>query len=121
MCGNWQKLFRAIGYFLLLVIAVLSVVPQAYVPALSPATYYDRLIHVIEHATIFLLTGLAFGIGYPNRIVFSFLGLGTYTLGIEIAQLWIPGRHARVSDFLVDIIAVSVGLCMGTFAHRASN
>ena len=114
MCGNWQKLFRAIGYFLLLVIAVLSVVPQAYVPALSPATYADRLIHIIEHATIFLLAGLAFGIGYPNRIVFSFLGLGTYTLGVEIAQLWIPGRHARVSDFLVDIIAVSVGLYMGT-------
>ena len=94
---------------------------KLYVPALSPATYADRLIHVIEHATIFLLAGLAFGIGYPNQIVFSFLGLGTYTLGVEIAQLSIPGRHARVSDFLVDIIAVSVGLCMGTFAHRASN
>ena len=121
MLGNWQKLFRAMGYFVLLVIAVLSAVPQAYVPALSPATYADPLVHTIEHATIFLLAGLLFGIGYPNRIVFSFLVLGTYTLGVEIAQLWIPGRHARVSDLLIDLIAASVGLCIGTFVHRASD
>jgi len=33
-------------------------------------------------------------------------------LGIvsELAQLWIPGRHARLSDFLADAIAAACGL-----------
>ncbi|MBR1212121.1 hypothetical protein [Bradyrhizobium sp. JYMT SZCCT0180] len=29
---------------------------------------------------------------------------------IEILQFWAPGRHARLEDFLVDALAVCVGL-----------
>jgi VanZ family protein len=29
---------------------------------------------------------------------------------VEIAQLFVPGRHARLSDFIVDALAISAGL-----------
>ena len=29
---------------------------------------------------------------------------------IEIAQLWVPGRHARLIDFLVDTTAACIGI-----------
>jgi VanZ family protein len=29
---------------------------------------------------------------------------------IELIQLGIPGRHARVSDFVVDALSVSIGV-----------
>jgi VanZ family protein len=28
---------------------------------------------------------------------------------VEIAQLFVPGRHARLSDFIVDALAMCVG------------
>ena len=34
---------------------------------------------------------------------------------IEIAQLVVPGRHARLSDFLIDAFAVSIGLAGAHF------
>ena len=33
-----------------------------------------------------------------------------FSVGIELAQLWVPGRHARVSDFLLDAAASCVGI-----------
>jgi hypothetical protein len=38
--------------------------------------------------------------------------------GIELAQLTIPGRHARLSDFFVDAIAICVGIFAGSTLIR---
>jgi VanZ family protein len=42
-----------------------------------------------------------------------------YTGALELLQLMIPGRHARVIDFVVDAIGVCAGLVTGAFASRA--
>jgi len=31
---------------------------------------------------------------------------------LEMLQLWMPGRHARLEDFVVDALAACVGLAM---------
>jgi len=31
---------------------------------------------------------------------------------LEIVQLWLPGKHARLEDFVVDAPAACVGLAM---------
>jgi VanZ family protein len=31
---------------------------------------------------------------------------------IEILQLWAPGRHARLEDFVVDALAACVGIAV---------
>ena len=63
-----------------------------------------------EHALAFVLIGLAFGLAYArNRLFTVAIAIGLTGL-IEILQFWAPGRHARLEDFLVDALAVCVGL-----------
>jgi len=101
------------GWMLLFAIVALSVVPQPLRPETS-------IPHVMEHASVYFLTGLAFGLGHPSRFVGWLLGLSAFTLAIEIAQIWIPGRHARASDFVVDASAVALGLGVSFILSRRS-
>jgi VanZ family protein len=65
-----------------------------------------------EHALAFILTGVAFGLAYTrHRLLTSAIavaGIG----GLEILQLWAPGRHARWEDFIVDALAACAGLAI---------
>jgi len=65
-----------------------------------------------EHALAFILVGLAFGAAYPrHRLLATVLAVAGIGL-IEILQLWAPGRHARLEDFVVDAVAAGVGLAL---------
>ena len=63
-----------------------------------------------EHALAFVLVGLAFGLAYrANRVVIAMLAIAM-SGAIELLQFWAPGRHARLSDFIVDALAACAGL-----------
>jgi VanZ family protein len=64
----------------------------------------------MEHFLVHILLGVAFGIGYPKRIWLQVLGLVALTGAIELAQIFVPGRHARMSDFLIDSGAACLGI-----------
>jgi VanZ family protein len=80
--------------------------------SVSPASL--RLItplgHTREHFFIHALLGLAFGIGYTKRPWLLAFGLVAFTGAIELAQLFVPGRHARLRDFLIDAGAACLGV-----------
>ena len=97
-----RRLFQIVAWLLLVTIVVLSVVPPEDRPV-TPAP------HNFEHVAIFVATGLAFGLGYSRYLVQIF-GLIAFSAAIEVIQLGIPGRHARVSDFVVDALSVSIGV-----------
>jgi VanZ family protein len=65
-----------------------------------------------EHAFAFVLVGLAFGLAYTrNRLLTS--AVSVVMIGVlEILQIWAPGRHARLEDFVVDALAACVGLAV---------
>jgi len=63
-----------------------------------------------EHALAFILVGLAFGLAYRRNRLLTALTVVAFTAAIEILQLWAPGRHARLSDFIVDALAACAGL-----------
>jgi VanZ family protein len=71
-----------------------------------------------EHALAFILIGLAFGLAYTrHRMLTSAIavaGIG----GLEILQLWAPGRHARWEDFVVDALAACAGLAIAAGLDR---
>ena len=98
-----RGIFRVAAWFLLLAIVVLSVAPPDYRPV-TPAP------HGVEHLVIFFLTGLAFGLGYASRPFLQAIGLAVFSAGVELLQLYVPGRHARLSDFLVTAISVVLGV-----------
>jgi VanZ family protein len=85
---------------------VLSLVP----PNFRPET---PLPHTAEHFVIFAAAGGAFGIGYSNRRRFTIACLVIFAGAIELAQLTVPGRHARLNDFVVDAIALVIGNVIG--------
>jgi VanZ family protein len=65
-----------------------------------------------EHAFAFVLVGLAFGLAYTRYRVLTTV-ISVVVIGIiEILQLWAPGRHARIEDFVVDALATCAGLAV---------
>ena len=65
-----------------------------------------------EHALAFVLVGLAFGLAYGrNRWATAAISVALIGL-LEILQLWMPGRHARLGDFVVDAMAACAGLAL---------
>jgi VanZ family protein len=97
------KAARIAAWSLATVIVILSLVP----PALRPETGTP---HTLEHFMIFAATGFALGLGYKRRHDLLAIFLVIFCGSIEIAQLVVPGRHARLSDFIIDIIAAYIGL-----------
>jgi VanZ family protein len=93
------------------VIVLLTIVP----PGSRPITHVP---HNVEHAAVFLLNGLAFAFGYRGRELLLSIAAPPLCAGLEIAQLFVPGRHARISDFAVDMIAALMGIAAGTIIAR---
>ncbi len=75
-------------------------------PTLRPET---SLPHGLEHFGIFGATGLAFALAYTLTPVLA-IALVVFSGAVEMLQLFIPGRHARLSDFIIDALASIVGL-----------
>jgi VanZ family protein len=91
------------GWLLLAAIVVFSLSPSSYRPV-------TPLGHTPEHLLIHVLLGVTFGCGYGKRWWLLALGLVALTGAIELAQLFVPGRHARLRDFLIDAGAVCIGI-----------
>ena len=106
-----QRAARILAWALAAAIAILSVVP----PGLRPETGAPR---PLEHFAIYCATGLAFGLGYRRRHDLFAVFLVMYSGAVETAQLFIPGRHARMSDFIIDSLAACFGLLIVTLASR---
>jgi VanZ family protein len=103
ICHYMQRVFQVVAWLLILAIVMLSLGP----PSTRPVTGAG---HNFEHLLIFVATGAAFGLGYPRRFSLLPIALLTFTAVIEIAQMLVPGRHARLSDFLTDAAASCVGI-----------
>jgi VanZ family protein len=63
-----------------------------------------------EHAFAFILIGLAFGLAYPRHRLLTSVIAVVMIGAIELLQLWAPGRHARLEDFVVDALTACVGM-----------
>lgn len=59
----------------------------------------------VGHITLFAMLGWCARRALPSwRPVCLVMCLSLFGAASEIAQIWIPGRHARVSDFIADIL-----------------
>ena len=76
------------------------------------------ITHAGEHTLAFVLVGLAFGLAYSrNRTLLA--AVFVVLIGIlELLQLWAPGRHARLEDFVVDALAAVVGILIAITFDR---
>ena len=109
-----RTVFKAIGWSLALAIVVLSVVPPSE-RAVTGAP------HNLEHLGIYLLTGIAFALAYREQLIVAAAGLAAFSGLVELAQLGVPGRHARLSDFVVDAVAACAGVATVAIGERWLN
>lgn len=106
-----MRLFRIAAWLCLAAIGALSLVT----PAFRPVTI---LPHNAEHIAIFALAGLAVGLGYPARVAWHMMALTVFAAVVEVAQFLTPGRHPRVSDFIVDALAACAGVALAYLFAR---
>jgi VanZ family protein len=76
------------------------------------------ITHDGEHAFAFVLLGLAFALAYPRQRLPA-AGIAVVLIGVlELLQLFVPGRHARLEDFLVDALAALAGFALAAIIAR---
>jgi VanZ family protein len=110
-----RNLFRMGAFALIAAVVFATLGPPRYRP-------HSSLGQDGEHALAFVLVGLAVGLVFPHRHLLV-AAVSVMLIGLlEIMQLWAPGRHARLEDFLVDAVAACAGLAVaaasGWFAAR---
>jgi VanZ family protein len=96
---------RIVGWLTLAVIVFLTISPASYRPV-------TKVGHNLEHLLIHLMLGITFGIGYARQWWLLALGLTGFTTALEFAQLFVPGRHARLTDLIIDAGAVCLGVAI---------
>ena len=101
-----RRIYQITGWALLVAITVLSFVP----PNSRPETGAP---HSLEHLALFVPTGLAFALGYAPRYFLQLFALMIFTVAVELGQMWVPGRHARLSDFLINVLGLCLGVGLG--------
>jgi VanZ family protein len=98
---------RITAWLLALAILVLSVVPARWRPETG-------IPHDIEHFGIFVATGFAFGLGYARRYAILAIVMLIFAAAIESLQLFVPGRHALLTDFFLNTLALFYGVAAAT-------
>jgi VanZ family protein len=96
---------RVAGWLLAVLILILSIVPARLRPETGLPSH-------VEHFGIFVLTGITFAYGYGRRLLLVTLALVVFAVLIEFLQLFAPGRHARLSDLVVDAASACVGVAL---------
>jgi hypothetical protein len=95
------QIIRWSSWLVLTAIFILSVVPASARPVVGP--------HGWEHGFAFALAGAAFMAGHRFAFLSAAGVLSFYAILIEILQLLVPGRHARLSDIMIDAGAAVLG------------
>jgi VanZ family protein len=114
--ANWlinhsTAIVRAAAWVGIFAIFVLSVVPAEQRPVSGLGQSY-------EHFTAFALVGGVFAIAYPLLLTRLLALAVLYCGGIELLQVPLPTRHARVSDFLVDTLGAFVAIVCVAVARK---
>ena len=102
---NIETVARLVAWIVLCAILALTYVPPAW-RLVTGASQFT------EHFAIFFLVGGCFALGYRrNPLVIASLAVGAIGI-LELIQLVVPGRHARVSDFVVNALGACGGIAV---------
>jgi VanZ family protein len=104
-------LTRLMAWLILAAIIALTFVPPWWRPV-------SGLPHAVEHFAIFLLMGGSFALGYRGHAASIGLTAILFAAGLEVLQVFFPGRHARLSDFFVNAFGICAGIAIVLLFER---
>lgn len=99
------KTLKVVSWLAIISIVVLTIVPADGRPVTG-------LQSSQEHLLAFGLTGLTIGFAYPAYPRANLLSAIGFTLLLELGQIPLTTRHARLEDFIVDACAACLGILM---------
>jgi len=102
---------RLMAWLILAAIIALTFVP----PMWRPVSGFPQ---AVEHFAIFLLMGGTFALGYRGHAASIGLTAILFAAGLEVLQMFTPGRHARLSDFFVNAFGICAGIAIVTLFER---
>ena len=91
--------------------AVFAIVALTVVPA--DERVVTGLGQSTEHFLCFAIVGLAVPFSFPASLKKLLSGAVLFALTIELLQIPLPTRHARLTDFLIDALAGCIGIALG--------
>ena len=94
---------RVVAWIIVIGLIMISLVPAP----LRPGT---GVSHNLEHFGSFLLAGIIWSLAYADRLVLLLGAMPVFAGSVELLQIFVPGRHARLSDFAVDALGGCVGI-----------
>jgi hypothetical protein len=109
-----RMIARPVSWACALAIVVLTVVPAADRPETGAGSSN-------EHVAAFALAAGVFALGYRLRFVTRLTTALLFCGGIELLQVPLPTRHARLSDFIVDFAASCCAIAVVAVAERLND
>jgi len=103
---------RILAWIGIIAIVVLSIVPANERPTLAEDWLGQLFGHLADHVAAFALVAGAFAIGYRFSLFWLLTLAFLYCGGIELLQIPLPTRHARVSDFLIDFATAAIAMVL---------
>jgi VanZ family protein len=105
-----HKLIAAAAWALLVFIIYATLTSLARRPELTDGGLYKAFFTLLERIGAYGVLGLLFHFAYPRRVMFvSLLVSGTAVI-LEILQIFIPDRDARVLDALEKLAGGGAGI-----------
>ena len=95
-------------------VAALSLMPNLSVPDEAPRNT-DLLIHLLMQGAL----GASVLYGWPRCLSWVALAMTALVVGLEVGQLWVPGREFSASDLLANTFGAGLGGLLGLWAGRA--
>ena len=100
--GSALARLGALGIVVL--VAGLSLMPNLAVPDAAPGRS-DLVIHLVMQGTL----GFALVRGWPGSPTRVACVLAVLVMGLELGQLWVPGREFAVPDLLSNTLGAGLG------------
>jgi VanZ family protein len=102
---------RVFAWVLVMGLVVITVVPASERPVTG-------LQHGFEHFLAFGFVGFIFTLAYSQKPIVLMLSAIVFTAVLELIQIPLPTRHARLEDFFTDGLASCVGIGFAYWSAR---
>lgn len=106
-----MKFLHAFAWSLVIGLVIVTVVPASERPVTGVG-------HGYEHFLAFGFVGFVFALAYSRRPILLMLSAVVFTVLLELIQIPLPTRHARLEDFLTDALASCVGIGFSYLSTR---
>jgi hypothetical protein len=108
-----HKIFGAAAWACLIFIIYATLSPIDLRPELVSGGFYKAFFTVVERVSAFALLGLLFCLAYPRHLTLVCIVVFGSAVILELLQLVIPDRDARVLDVSEKLLGGAAGILLG--------